>query len=113
MLNLFIGRKRELKLLNDLFQKRSASLVVMKGRRRIGKSRLSQEFAKNVPHYIFSGIPPTANISATDQREEFARQLHRKMNIPLPRADDWSDLFWLLAERIQKGKTVLVFDEIS
>ncbi len=113
MLYPFVGRKRELKLLNDLFQKRSASLVVMRGRRRIGKSRLSQEFAKNVPHYIFSGIPPTASISAKDQREEFARQLHRKMNIPLPRADDWGDLFWLLAERLQKGKTVLVLDEIS
>ncbi|MGB7128822.1 MAG: ATP-binding protein [Candidatus Rhabdochlamydia sp.] len=113
MLHPFIGRKRELKLLNDLFQKRSASLVVMRGRRRIGKSRLSQEFAKNVPHYIFSGIPPITSISATDQREEFARQLHRKMSIPLPRADDWGDLFWLLAERIQKGKAVLVLDEIS
>lgn len=109
----FIGRKRELKLLNDLFQKRSASLVVMKGRRRIGKSRLTQEFAKNIPHYIFTGVPPTDSISATEQREEFARQLHRKMKIPLPSADDWGDLFWLLAEQLQKGKTVLVLDEIS
>jgi len=97
----------------NLFQKRSASLVVMRGRRRIGKSRLTQEFAKNISHYIFSGIPPTEDISAADQREEFARQLHRKMKIPLPRADDWGDLFWLLAERVQTGKAVLVLDEIS
>ncbi len=35
------------------------------------------------------------------------------MKIPLPRADDWGDLFWHLAERSQKGKMVLVLDEIS
>lgn len=109
----FIGRKRELKLLNDLFQKKSASLVVMRGRRRIGKSRLAQEFAKKTPHYIFSGLPPADSISATEQREEFARQLHREMNIPLPRADDWGDLFWLLAQQLPKKRAVLVLDEIS
>ena len=36
----FIGRKEELKQLNMLFKKNTASLVVVKGRRRIGKSRL-------------------------------------------------------------------------
>ena len=87
--------------------------VVIKGRRRIGKSRLTQEFAKNIPHYIFTGVPPTDSISAREPREEFARQLHRKMKIPLPPVDDWGDLFWLLAEQLQKGKAVLVLDEIS
>jgi hypothetical protein len=53
-------------MLEDLFKKKSASLVVIRGRRRIGKSRLAQEFAKNILHYIFSGIPPTKDISAPD-----------------------------------------------
>lgn len=109
----FVGRKRELHMLNDLFKKKSASLVVIRGRRRIGKSRLTQEFAQKTPHYVFSGLPPTSGLSATDQREEFARQLQREMRIPLPRADDWGDLFWLLAQQVQKGKTVVVLDEIS
>ena len=42
----FIGRKEELKLLNGLLHKRSASLIVVKGRRRIGKSRLLQQFGQ-------------------------------------------------------------------
>jgi AAA+ ATPase superfamily predicted ATPase len=37
----FIGRKQELQTLKNLLYKRSASLIVIKGRRRIGKSRLS------------------------------------------------------------------------
>lgn len=100
-------------MLSELFKKRSASLVVIRGRRRIGKSRLAQEFAKKTPHYVFSGLPPTSGISATDQREEFARQIQREMKIPLPRADDWGDLFWHLAQQTQKEKIVLVLDEIS
>lgn len=109
----FVGRKKELQMLTDLFQKKSASLVVIRGRRRIGKSRLTQEFAKKTPYHIFSGIPPTHGISAADQKEEFARQLQRELKIPLPRADDWGDLFWLLAQQSQNGKIVLVLDEIS
>jgi AAA+ ATPase superfamily predicted ATPase len=109
----FIGRKRELRMLEELFKKKSASLVIIRGRRRIGKSRLAQEFANTTPHYVFSGLPPTSHISAHDQREEFARQLQREMKIPLPRAEDWGDLFWHLAQQTQKGKVVLVLDEIS
>ncbi len=109
----FIGRKRELHMLNELFKKKSSSLVVIRGRRRIGKSRLAQEFAKKTPHYVFSGLPPTVGITAEHQREEFAHQLQREMKIPLPRADDWGDLFWHLSQQTLKEKVVLVLDEIS
>jgi uncharacterized protein len=109
----FIGRKRELQLLSELFEKKSASLVVIRGRRRIGKSRLVQEFAKTTPHYVFSGLPLTNKITAADQREEFARQIQREIKIQLPHADDWGDLFWHLSQQAQRGKIVLVLDEIS
>ena len=42
----FIGRSSELGFLNDLFKKKNASLIVIRGRRRIGKSRLVEEFGK-------------------------------------------------------------------
>ncbi len=121
MLHPFVGRKRELQMLDELFKKKSASLVVIRGRRRIGKSRLAQEFAKKTPHHVFSGLPPSSNISAEDQREEFARQLQRELKTPFPkevdlgdlRVNDWGDLFWHLAQQAQKGKIVLVLDEIS
>lgn len=109
----FVGRKRELQMLNELFKKKAASLIVIRGRRRIGKSRLAQEFAHQIPHYIFSGLAPAPGMNAADQREEFARQLQRELKIPLPRADDWGDLFWHLSQQVQKGKTVVVLDEIS
>ncbi|WP_237753945.1 ATP-binding protein [Parachlamydia acanthamoebae] len=105
----FVGRKRELQMLDELFKKKSASLVVIRGRRRIGKSRLAQEFAQKTPHYVFSGLPPTSGISAADQKEEFARQLQREMKIPLPRADDWGDLFLAFSTTGSKRKNCSCF----
>ena len=42
----FYGRSEELHRLEQLLLKKTASLVVIKGRRRIGKSRLISEFSK-------------------------------------------------------------------
>lgn len=60
----FIGRAKELSYLHDLTQKKASSLAVIRGRRRIGKSRLVEEFAKNYRFLNFSGLPPTEETSA-------------------------------------------------
>ena len=49
----FFGREHELQILNNLLSKRTASLVVIKGRRRVGKSRLAEEFSKRLTSYVF------------------------------------------------------------
>lgn len=46
MSNKFVGREKELHQLQDLWNYNIARFVVIKGRRRIGKSRLIEEFAK-------------------------------------------------------------------
>ena len=109
----FVGRKHELKLLNDLLKKKVASLVVIRGRRRIGKSRLVQEFARDMKYYVFSGLPPTESTTSQSQLDEFARQLSIQTGLPEIRSDDWSKLFLLLAEKVKKGKHIVLFDEIS
>lgn len=109
----FIGRVSELKRLQSLLSKKSASLAVIKGRRRIGKSRLAQEFGKSFAHYYsFSGLAPTVDTLAKHQKAEFIKQLHQQ-RVPHFRSDDWSDLFLDLAQHCQKGKTLVLLDEIS
>jgi len=109
----YIGRKQELKILEPLFRKKSASLVVLKGRRRIGKSRLAQEFAKQCRFLKFSGLPPTLSISAQAQRNEFMRQMAQQTAIPEIELKDWGNAFALLASQVEKGRVVILFDEIS
>ncbi len=109
----FIGRKKELQILKDQQQKEGSSLVVIKGRRRIGKSRLAYEFSSCFDKTLsFSGLPPRPNGSAKKEREEFELQLYR-YRVPILRTGDWGDLFWSLAEHCKTGSVLLVLDEIS
>ncbi len=109
----FVGREYELKSLRDLLDKKTASLVVIRGRRRIGKSRLISEFAKGMKFYSFAGLPPKKNITAQMQRDEFAKQLSLQCQVPNVKANDWSDLFFLLSKEVRQGRIIILLDEIS
>ncbi len=110
----FIGRTYEMQRLEELLQKKSASLVIVKGRRRIGKSRLLREFGKAIQQtYIFSGLAPTSTTTAQSQRTEFCRQLDRKLGLRGISADNWGDLFWHLSQHTQNNRVLIVLDEIT
>ncbi len=109
----FSGRIQELASLRRFLKKKSSSLIVVRGRRRIGKSRLIEEFAKGYRFYSFAGLAPTEHTTAQSQRDEFARQLSEQVALPEVKADDWGKLFHLFSEKIQKGRVIILFDEIS
>ncbi len=109
----FFGRQREMGLLQDLRRKRSASLVVLKGRRRIGKSRLAEEFGHQLKSYIFAGLPPADQVDAQAERDEFSSQLSDRLALPPLRAHDWSDLLRALAQQTVDGPVLIVLDEIN
>lgn len=109
----FIGRKNELSDLRSLLKKKIGSLVVIRGRRRIGKSRLIAEFCSSLPSIFFAGIPPTKSTTAQSQREEFARQMQYELKINKPPSEDWGALFRELVELTKAGPIVIVMDEIS
>ena len=113
----FYGREDELRKLRLLLRTKKADLVVVKGRRRIGKSRLVREFAKQAAGegyrcVTFTGLVPGSH-SSGDEREDFAQQLATEFRIPPPRADDWNTLLWTLADRVKVGRHVVVLDEIN
>ncbi len=109
----FFGRQRELQLLNELMEKRTSSLVVIKGRRRIGKTRLIQEFCKPFKALRFVGLPPEEKVTAQDQREEFSRQLQQQLGFRGIKAEDWGDLLWHLSQYTKEGRIIIVLDEIN
>lgn len=109
----FYGRKEELDRLGWLLKKKTSSLVVVKGRRRIGKSRLILEFSKGLNTLIFTGLPPTENTTAQIQRDYFVQQMERLLGLRGLKADDWGDIFWHLSQATQSKQILVVLDEIN
>ena len=116
MTGLFVGRKSELERLKALHQKKTPNLVVIKGRRRVGKSRLINFFAsscvKKNKFWNFTGLAPYAGMDSQSQRDHFARQLASCLKLPPFTFQDWTDAFEHLGHHVESGEIVL-FDEIS
>ena len=53
---MFIGRQKELELLNKLYQAGEFEFVVIYGRRRVGKTALVNEFVKDKDAIFFTGV---------------------------------------------------------
>ena len=112
---MFIGRNRELSLLNDLWVKKHAALVVCKGRRRIGKSTLIQQFGKTADTFLeFQGAVPEKGVSNQKQMEIFVGQLCTQTRLPSFKPESWAQIFSFLSMTIKANqKTVVFLDEIS
>lgn len=76
---MFFGRENDLKQLDSLWRKSTASLVTCRGRRRIGKSTLIEEFARRsgARFLKLEGTAPEPRMDNLVQLEAFRGQLSR------------------------------------
>lgn len=111
--HLFLGREKEISRFKELYEKNVATLGVVKGRRRIGKSRFIEQCAKGKRFLQFAGLAPLKGVSAQMQRDNFAKQLGDQLGLPGLKADDWGDLFTLLVKHVDSGQVLILFDEIT
>ena len=112
----FIGRNAEMSQLAELWGKRASSLVVCRGRRRIGKSTLIEEFAarSNCRFIEISGLPPDSKMTNQRQLDSFCERLSMQIGCSKVKADSWQGAFAHLSKAVgQRTKTVVLLDEIS
>ena len=110
---MFIGREKELQKLENISSRKRPSIVVIKGRRRVGKSRLAKEFGKNRRFLEFSGLAPMPQTTAQMQRDTFAKQFCEQFKLAPLTFNDWMDAFLHLLNQLTNEPTVILFDEIS
>ena len=113
---MFVGRKEYLNSLEMLWNKPTASLVTCRGRRRIGKSTLIEEFAaRTADHFIeIEGLPPRKGMTDRRQRRHFGDILSDQTGCRRVTPKSWMAAFGMLDEVIpQSGRTVVLLDEIS
>lgn len=113
---MFIGRERDLRDLSALWGRDSGVLVTCRGRRRIGKSTLIEEFAAREADTFISidGVAPRKGIGDVDQRRHFCEKIAQYVQRPVRMAENWVEAFVQLDEIIpSSGKSVVLLDEIS
>ena len=111
----FIGREAELSQLEGLWEKRAPSLVTCRGRRRIGKSTLIEEFARRsgARFVKLEGLRPKEGMPDADERDFFASKLSSQTGCERTTPADWYSAFVRLDREIGKGRTVVLLDEVS
>jgi len=110
MLQLFINREQELQFLEKHYTSKSAELIVIYGRRRIGKTELTLKFTKNKPHIYFLADRRPENELMQDMKLRMSHYLKdesfAKLNIK-----DWTELFQEFLKWNKNGRIVIVIDE--
>lgn len=113
---MFFGREAQIEQLESLWRKRIGSLVTCRGRRRIGKSTLIEQFAqKTGSRFIkIEGVKPKRDFSNANELEAFAMQLSVQTGADPTPPSNWLNAFIRLNDKIRDGeRTVVLLDEIS
>lgn len=110
---MFIGRESELKKLKEFQARKVAGLIVVSGRRRVGKSTLIEHFAKGQRFLEFYGLAPRAGLTTKDQLNHFGQLLGLAFDMPAMKFDNWNSALAMLASLTSKGKVIILLDEIS
>ncbi len=113
---MFVGREDDLVQLTGLWDKRVSSLVTCRGRRRVGKSTLIEEFAKRTAENFIAveGLAPRKGMNDRKQRRNFCARIAEQTGIAMRDAASWPLAFDMLNEALpDKGRTVVLLDEIS
>lgn len=107
---MFIGRQDELNFLEEKYQNRDGQLIVIYGRRRVGKTETLRKFCENKKHVFYTCIecPDEQQLKAFS-----SRMLQTGMTAAqyLKSFSSWEQAFKGILEVPNDGKTILVIDE--
>ncbi len=113
---MFVGRERELRDLEALWGRDHGVLVTCRGRRRIGKSTLVDEFAaRSAETFIcIEGLPPRKGMTDAIQRRRFCEKVAEYSGREVVPVETWSLAFSQLDALLATGRrTVVLLDEVS
>jgi AAA+ ATPase superfamily predicted ATPase len=110
MFQLFADREQELQFLEQHYKAKSAELIVIYGRRRVGKTELTLRFSKDKPHiYFLADRRPEAEL-IHELKQRMSSYLGDESFAKLA-VKDWIELFQEFTKWKKKERTVIVIDE--
>ena len=113
-----IGREKEIKKLQELYNSDSAELVALYGRRRVGKTFLIDQVFEDKITFRHAGLSPIESSTMKEQLVHFHRSLKQFGWTDEKVPTSWQEAFYmledLLTEKADKSTRVVVFiDEIQ
>lgn len=113
MLQLFVDRENELKFLEEAYKSDKAELVIIYGRRRIGKTEIINKFCENKPHIYLLCTEDSEKNNLEMFRDRFADFLGKPILKDM-KIESWSQLTQRFLELLErKNKIVIAIDEFS
>ena len=116
---MFCGRKKELDLLTKKYNSNKSELIVVYGRRRIGKTSLIKNFIANKPSsFSVEGIEgERTNYQIKSFCEKMLR-ISKEKYVESSSFNDWNKTFYFMTDKIiniesRSNKLILFFDEIQ
>ena len=105
---MFVGRETELKRFRKFFEGRGASLALVYGRRRVGKSALIKQAVKdaNIPSIVYECKQTTEANNANSLSNLVAETLDSPVAFP-----SFEEILLSLFQRAEKQPIILVLDE--
>lgn len=107
--NLFVNRVEELEFLNRAYQEGGRQLVVIYGRRRVGKTELLNHFSKDKNAVYFLADKRGTEINA----DRFAIVCANHFSDIKPSAKNFDDIFVYIKNRVKNEKLIVIIDEFS
>ncbi len=112
-----IARKKEIRILKDYFHKKESQLLVIHGRRRIGKTYLvDYMFGEFKEKHIFFKFTGSANLKSSIQIDYFLEAINEWFKErPTVEINEWHKAFIFLNKIIKskKEKIVIFIDEVA
>lgn len=113
MISKFINREKERTLLEEEWGKEGGRLIILYGRRRIGKTRLLTEFVKDKENGVFYiAEDSSTQIQINGLKDKIAEFLDDSLLRTLE-IKEWSQLFEYLANNMPEQRFYLIIDEFS
>ena len=103
---IFVDREYELQLLEKLWRRNTFSLIIIYGRRRVGKTRLLMEFARGKKCVYYTAVEATYDTLC----REFSALVKRFLRIPI--SGDLLEVIEGISE-IAREKILIILDEFQ
>lgn len=108
----FIDREQEMQFLNDEYTRKGSSLVVLYGRRRVGKTELSAAFMRDKKALYFLVTEESELQNRNAFRDAVADFCDNEL-LKNAKVDSWEILFKTLFDKTSGEKLILVIDEFQ